>query len=347
VITLKTRARCLKRYACLVLAAGVSAAGCAKNPAQPTTPPPATFGPPALSCPSNITLPVTGSLKPVSYTTPTIAGGMPPVVLACTPQSGTSFGLGDTTVSCTATDARRQQASCSFHVTLTSILSRASTFMAFGDSVTEGENGLEGPSPASLRVQWLDIDHAYPTVLQSLLKSEFPTQNIRVINEGLGGERASEGAARLPSAINRHHPDSVLFLEGYNDLIHDGIAAAGPIANAIRQDIRTARDRGIQFIFVSTLTPPGPGRRMLSPAAIVETNSRIAQVVADERVVLVNPYDAFLGQEPRLVADGLHLSPDGYRLLAEKFFAAIRDAVASQPIPTAIGGPVRLERRKE
>ena len=329
-----------------MLAAGVSAAGCAKNPAQPTTPPPATFGPPELACPSNITLPVTGGLKTVAYATPTIAGGMPPVILSCSPQSGAPFGLGDTTVSCTATDARRQQASCSFHVTLTPILSRASTFMAFGDSVTEGENGLEGPGVAGIRVQWIDLDHAYPTVLQSLLKGEFPTQDIRVINEGLGGERASERAARPPSAITRHHPDSVLFLEGYNDLIHDGISAAGPIANAIRQDIRIARDRGIQFIFVSTLTPPGPGRRMLSPAAIVETNSRIAQVVADERVVLVNPYDAFLGQEPRLVADGLHLTPDGYHLLAEKFFASIRPSVASQPIPAAsiARHPPRLRR---
>ncbi|HYN08531.1 MAG TPA: GDSL-type esterase/lipase family protein [Vicinamibacterales bacterium] len=340
----KTWARGLKTYACLVLAGCVSAAGCAKNPAQPTTPPPASFGPPELACPSNITLPVTGSLKTVPYPTPTIGGGMPPVVVACTPQSGASFSLGNTTVTCTATDARRQQASCSFQVTLTAILSRASTFLAFGDSVTEGENGLEGPGAA--RVQWLDLDHAYPTVLQSLLKTEFPTQNIRVINEGRGGERASEGTTRLPAVLDRHRPDSVLFLEGYNDLIHDGGAAAGPIADAIRQDIRIARDRGIQFIFVSTLTPPGPGRRMLSPAAIVDTNSRIAKVVADELAVLVNPYDAFLGQESRLVADGLHLTPDGYHVLAEKFFAAIRDSVASQPIPSASTShhPPRLRR---
>ena len=33
--------------------------------------------------------------------------------------------------------------------------------------------------------------------------------------------------------------------------------------------------------------------------------------------MLVNPYDAFLGHESELVADGLHLTPDGYHLLAE------------------------------
>ncbi len=247
-------------------------------------------------------------------------------------------------MSCTATDAARRQASCSFQVSLTSIQSRASTFLAFGDSVTEGENGLEGPRPAGFRPEWIDIDHAYPTVLQGMLKSEFPTQNIRVINEGLGGERASEGAARLPGALNRHRPDSVLLLEGYNDLIHDGAAAAGPISEAIRQSIRISRDRGVQFIFVSTLTPPGPGRRMLSLAAIQQTNALIAQVVSAEHVVLVNPYDSFLGQEPRLVADGLHLTPDGYHLLAEKFFSTIRDAVVSQPIPASMGYPSRFRR---
>jgi lysophospholipase L1-like esterase len=327
VITLKT-ARLLRAFACLGLAGWVGLSGCAKNPGQPTPPPPPTYGAPQVSCPANITTSATGSGKTVSYPLPGVTGGMPPVVLACSPQPGASFSLGNTTVSCTATDAARQQASCSFQVTLSAILSKASTFMAFGDSVTEGENGLAGPN--AFRLQWLDIDHAYPTVLQTLLKSEFPTQNIRVINEGLGGESAGEGTARLPSALSRHLPDAVLLLEGYNDLIHNGAPAAGAIANAIRDDIRIARASGIQYIFVSTLTPPGPGRRQLAPEAIQQTNTLIAQVASAEHAVLVNPYDAFLGQESRLVADGLHLTPDGYQLLAEKFFAAIKDSVVSQ-----------------
>jgi hypothetical protein len=42
----------------------------------------------------------------------------------------------------------------------------------------------------------------------------------------------------------------------------------------------------------------------------------------------------------------LHLTPDGYHLLAEKFFASIRTSVASQPIPTAsiARHPPRLRR---
>jgi lysophospholipase L1-like esterase len=81
---------------------------------------------------------------------------------------------------------------------------------------------------------------------------------------------------------------------------------------------------------VSTLTPPGPGRRQLPPNAIEQTNALIAQVASAEQAVLVNPYDAFLGQESRLVADGLHLTPDGYHLLAEKFLAAILNAVTER-----------------
>jgi lysophospholipase L1-like esterase len=269
---------------------------------------------------------------------PSPTGGMPPVVVSCTPQSGTPFQLGSTPVNCTATDAARQQASCSFQVTLRAILSRATTFLAFGDSVTEGENGLEGPG---FHTAFLDLAHAYPTLLESMLRHEFPTQNLRVINEGLGGERASEGAARLPSVLDRHRPDSLLVLEGYNDLIHDGAAAAGPIADAIRQDIRIARDHGVQFIFVSTITPPGPGRRMLPRGAIEQANQGIAQVAADERAVLVNPYDAFLGQEARYVSDGLHLTPDGNQVVADTFFSAIRTAVASEPLPSAATHRVR------
>jgi lysophospholipase L1-like esterase len=340
-LKITTGVRLVTTYACLGVAGWLGAAGCAKNPAQPTTPPPAGFGPPEISCPSNITLAVTGSVKPVPYPTPVLNGGMPPVLVSCSPQSGGSFPLGNTTVNCTATDAARQQATCSFQVTLRSILSRASTFVAFGDSVTEGENGLADPG---FHVQYLDLAHAYPTILQSLLRADFPTQDIRVINEGLGGERASGGTSRLPTVLSRHRPDSLLVLEGYNDLIHDGAAAAGPIADAIRQDIRIARDHGVQFIFVSTITPPGPGRRMLSRAAIEQTNQRIAQVVADERAVLVDPYESFLGQEPRLVSDGLHLSPEGNQVLAEKFFSVIRATVASEPIPASTGQPSRFRR---
>ena len=158
-LKITTGVRLVTTSACLGWPDGSARPAARKIPAQPTTPPPAGFGPPEISCPSNISLAVTGSVKPVPYPTPALNGGMPPVLVSCSPQSGGSFPLGNTTVNCTATDAARQQATCSFQVTLRSILSRASTFVAFGDSVTEGENGLAGPG---FHVQYLDLDARVP-----------------------------------------------------------------------------------------------------------------------------------------------------------------------------------------
>ena len=60
----------------------------------------------------------------------------------CTPSSGSTFPLGATTATCTATDARQRTASCSLTVTVTEPpLISLTRFAAFGDSITAGEDG--------------------------------------------------------------------------------------------------------------------------------------------------------------------------------------------------------------
>lgn len=301
-------------------------AGCGHDPVQPTPVPPASFGPPAVECPANLTIASTGSSSAVTYSTPRITSGAPPVDVSCAPASGAAFPVGSsTTVSCDAHDNFGRQSSCSFTVTLTRVVLGATRFLAFGDSVTEGENGL---SVSALRPLVLDLPNAYPTLIEATLRSEFPTQNVRVINDGRGGERVTEGLGRFTAALAQNNPDAVLLLDGYNDLIHDGAAAAVPIANALRQAVQIARGRGITSVFLSTITPPGPGRRALPLAAVIQTNALIAQVAASEGAFLVNPYDPFLGHESEYVSDGLHLSPAGNRVLADTFLAVIRQRLA-------------------
>ena len=87
--------------------------------------------PPTIMCPGNITTtapascPLAGS-TPVSFATPGTANGqvtdncpLPPNYMAvCTPPSGTSFPVGTTTVTCTATDTSGNTAMCTFPVTV-------------------------------------------------------------------------------------------------------------------------------------------------------------------------------------------------------------------------------------
>jgi hypothetical protein len=77
--------------------------------------------PPTLgTCPTAITAAAPGagaSCVTVTFATPTASDNCPGVTVACSPASGTCFPLGTTTVTCTATDAAGNTASCSFTVT--------------------------------------------------------------------------------------------------------------------------------------------------------------------------------------------------------------------------------------
>src|SRR5687768_141058 len=129
------------RYGLLAIAVmAVSFSACSGGPNGPgPTPQP---GAPQIACSSPLTLEnVVGTSQPVSYTAPTTSAGATPVTTSCSPASGTDFALGNTTVTCTATDAMGRQAACSFTVSLFHQQLVFSKYLAFGDSLTEGQNG--------------------------------------------------------------------------------------------------------------------------------------------------------------------------------------------------------------
>jgi lysophospholipase L1-like esterase len=273
----------------------------------------------------------------VSYLKPTVSGGADRVVTRCLPASGSAFPLGVTSVTCTAVDAEQRSASCSFNVTVTVPRLKASRFMAFGDSITEGSDGdcpgslIGDPLTWALQdVQFLKMNlhaaaTAYPGVLQGLLTNRYRSQTITVVNEGNGGERATAPATqtRLAAELTSHSPDVLLLQEGVND-VHRGQSAAN-IANALRNMIRTAKGRGIG-VFLGTLLPERVGGcRAGAPERIVPVNVQLRAVAASEGAVLVDLYQAFLGQEGTLLdEDGLHPSIAGYAKMADTFFESIR-----------------------
>lgn len=315
----------------LTVLAGL-AAGCGNdNPVAPGYAP--APDPPELSCPSDLTeTGVTGISRVMTYTVPPPSGGLPPVTSSCSPASGSAFPIGTTLVTCVATDSVGQRRTCAFSVTLTPLRLNAVTFLAFGDSLTEGQNGnaIVGPCSLDAGVQCVDTANAYPTVLARLLKDEFPTQNVSVVNAGIGGERVEEGLARLPGVLAQQRPDALLLLEGFNNLGRDGASGVSEIVDTLRRDIRVAKQAEVAFVFVSTLTPPGPGFRALDRELIEEVNAELRRVVPIEGAILVDSYPLFLGRESTLIAsDGLHLTPAGNQVLAESFFTAIRSTITA------------------
>jgi lysophospholipase L1-like esterase len=263
-----------------------------------------------------------GKTQVVNFAAPVLTGGTPPVAVSCNPASGSGFAPGATPVTCTATDAGSRQATCSFKVTINPLTLTATRFMAFGDSVTLGENGL-----SSLSAFWrthVIVAQPYPAVLQGLLSDAFPSQTVTVINEGLGGERVRDSEPRMETAVINDRPDTMLLLDGYNDLLNEGVSGVDDVYQGLKTDIDVARLRGVHYIFLSELTPPLPGlQREIDPNAIIQANQAIDQLASDEGVVLVKPYQVFLGHETEYVADGLHLTQAGYQALAKVFYDSI------------------------
>ncbi len=197
--------------------------------------------------------------------------------------------------------------------------------LAFGDSITEGQNGDPPPGLCG-QLLCIDVPNAYPTILAGLLEDAYPSAVITVVNAGRGGEPAIDvGEARLPIDLAAHRPDVLLLLMGTNDL---GPATPAEIAAALRRMILSARSAGVPHILVSTLLPQRPGGtppRGESFEKVAPANDAIRPMVTFQGAVLVDAHAAFVGQETVLLAnDGLHVTPQGNVVLANLFFHALQ-----------------------
>ena len=317
-------------------ALSLSVAACDGGPNGPApTPVPA---PPQITCSSSVTVEnITQLSQEVSYSAPSVTGGAAPVATTCSPASGSLFPLGDTTVHCTANDATGHQATCSFVVAVHHRQLPFTRYLAFGDSITAGENGR----PDGFGT-FIDIANAYPTFLQQYFTERIPGQQISVINAGKPGEKAANNDARLKDEMARTHAEVLLLLEGINDL-NDG-ASPQALSNVLRDSIRTAKDRGAQYVFVSTILPVAPencdGRvscraKFTPPDAITSANTAIRSMVPANGGVLVDSYDIInANRQAYIDLDGLHLRPEGNRALATAFW----DAVVRALPPTLLRG---------
>ena len=302
-------------------------AGCNSTPSSPTPPPPPpppVAEAPEVVCPSPITISaLTSAGVAVEYTIPEIRKGQGSVTVACTPPSGTMFPVGVTQAECVATDSLNRKGSCSFSVTVAALprLSRT-RIMAFGDSLTEGSTILGSDPYAIVHPP----ETAYPTVLGQLLSARYTGQTITVFNRGLPGDQAWRALSRFIANFVADAPDVVVLQLGYNDYRVADSSVVG-IDNATLGIIELAgeaRRRGAR-VFICTLAPSRPGVKQILPSALEAINDRFRNIARTEGAVLVDLYSALLPDVNTNVSiDGLHLTPVGYRRVAETVFAAIR-----------------------
>lgn len=209
----------------------------------------------------------------------------------------------------------------------------ATNFLAFGDSITFGASDACPANATALTLNQLMFtlpamgpDYSYPTVLQNLLRAEYPTQTASVDNWGVGGELLAEGAARLPGALMQVNPQVTLIVEGANDA-NQGVPPA-QMGTSLATMIRSARAKGNE-VFVGNLLPQRPrgvngSCRGFGAANVDAANEQFRTTVRAEGAVLVDIWDAFGGvPDPYIGRDGLHPTADGYTVIAKTFLAAI------------------------
>lgn len=285
---------------------------------SPTTPQP-TPAAVTLSCPVNVeTSSPAGVLPVINYSSPVATGGTGPLTVLCTPPSHTAFPLGLTPVTCTATDAAAQRATCAFSVNVTArpLLSQT-RFLAFGDSLTEGKLSV------TLELLIDSPAHSYPVKLTTLLAARYPDQQIIVVNEGFAGERVVDSVNRFWAAMAQHRPESVLLMHGVNDLngLEDGRVQA--TVDGLEALVKAATSLGVTP-FLASLPPIGPPKSGC-PECVVPLNERLRSMSASKGAVFVDVYAAW-GNRPGLMgADGIHPTEAGYEVIAEAFFEAIRN----------------------
>lgn len=244
--------------------------------------------------------------------------------VACTPSSGTTFPVGVTQTQCVATDSLNRTASCTFSVTVAQPPRlRLTRIMAFGDSLTEGATILGNDPYAVVHPP----ETAYPTVLAQLLSARYTDQRITVFNRGLPGDQAWRALSRFIATYAADAPEVVVLHMGYNDYRvadTDAIGRQNMITGMIEL-AGEARRRGAR-VFICTLAPSRPGRLSIPMSAIQVLNDYLRSIARTEGAVLVDLHSALLPDVNGNVSiDGLHLTPLGYRRVAETVFAAIRD----------------------
>jgi len=340
-------------YAALGVCAGLLACGGSGSTGPTSTAP-------SIACPI-APAPVEsldGSAQPVSFAAPTVTGGQAPLTTTCLPTSGSAFTIGTTTVNCTTSDAQARTASCTFPVIVEPPpVLPVSTFLAFGDSITWGEDGRDPGSVNALgqHVYVQLVGQTYPDDLQSELQARYKQQQVSVTNAGCPGETLSDPGrfsdkmncrgirADDPSAFRRftslaslHQWDVVLLMEGSNDVnLAAGDSTVLPIAiGYLRQMIDAGKANGMRVIVatVPPMVPPGAFSRAKGAAVVPTFNDQVRALATSEGVPLADVYQAFGSDAPTLIGfDGLHPNPDGYKRIADTFFAAIKNSIETQP----------------
>ncbi len=192
------------------------------------------------------------------------------------------------------------------------------SIVCLGDSITDGKGSTEGEN------------RRWPDMLARKLQANPKTENIGVLNQGIGGNCLWAGGLGQP-VIQRMERDMlaqssakwVILLEGINDIGDNGRTSVDEVITAMRQVILRAHACGMK-VYGSTILPCGysfydKGETENKRQAINEwiRTSGEFDAVIDWDAVVRDPEDHRKLLDVADSGDKLHLSDTGYQMMID------------------------------
>lgn len=183
-----------------------------------------------------------------------------------------------------------------------------------------------------------------------------------VLNRGIPGNTSGEGLARLDADVLAATPACVITFFGMNDALNSAkLAPVDVYAGHLSAIVRRCREHGVRSValvtpqaviaeYVAERHPNHPARADLNAhlAHYADAVRRLAEeeqtLLADfrnvceaRRVVGVGADSVVRNEANGGGRDGIHLTPAGYRLLAETIWSAIRRDVRANDTIVCFG----------
>jgi lysophospholipase L1-like esterase len=139
-------------------------------------------------------------------------------------------------------------------------------------------------------------------------------EDVRVINEGVSGDTAEDGVARLRESVLEKEPDLVLVSFGLNDMKNG--RAVGAYAADMERIVEEIYGYGATAVLMTT-TRLLKGTGMVARVSPEPFNEALRNIASRKAVFLIDVYKEFEGYNTaRYLMDVAHPNGEGYRVLA-------------------------------
>ncbi len=190
-----------------------------------------------------------------------------------------------------------------FFVTAVPADAAAPVILVFGDSISAGY-GLPR------------VEQGWVALLQARLKDQ--GYGYQIVNASVSGETTEGGLARLPRALNLHHPAIVVLELGGND----GLRAlpAGQMRDNLSRMAELAQAAGAKVVLLGMRMPPNYG-----PQYAAQFSQAYDDMAREKRLPFVPFVLAGVATSPGLMqADGIHPNEAGQPQLLDNVWPALK-----------------------